>query len=104
MSISPRQNRCPQYTVTCQLVTVDKSYFMLPSDLRGKLLFFDGVVRRALLSVLAPPFDSGVMWSMSCPFFTGFCFMASRRSLCRLALPEVEPVPLSPRCFCEPYS
>ena len=26
MSISPRQNRCSQYTVTCQLVTVDKSY------------------------------------------------------------------------------
>lgn len=26
VSISPRQNRCPQYTVTCQLVTVDKSY------------------------------------------------------------------------------
>ena len=26
VSIGPRQNQCPQYTVTCQLVTVDKSY------------------------------------------------------------------------------
>ena len=77
---------------------------MLPFAFRGKLRFLDGETLLAFAGVLEPPFDSGLMWSTSCPLPTSLALRSNRRSFLRFALPDAEPVPLSPRFFWDAYS